>query len=99
MLATAAAAQTPAVNTGAGAARDTAALAVFLDCATRYCDFDFLRREIGAVNWVRDRRVADVHVIVVSRETGAGGDQLTAQFLGLRRFEGADDTLSLNTRA
>lgn len=91
-------AQTPVSTTGA--ARDTTgALAVFLDCQTHYCDFDFLRREIAAVNWVRDPRVADVHVIVVNQETGAGGDQFTAQFLGLRRFEGSVDTLSFNTKA
>jgi hypothetical protein len=77
----------------------TTALDVFLDCKTHYCDFDFFRQEIAAVNWVRDPGVADVHVIVVSQETGAGGDQLTAHFIGLDQFDGADDTLSFSTRA
>lgn len=97
-FASGASAQTPPSR--ATTAPDTAsALAVFLDCKTRYCDFDFFRREIAAVNWVRDPRVADVHVLVVSQGTGSGGSQLTAQFFGLGEFEGADDTLSFSTKA
>ena len=92
-------AETPAPSVTLVERDTTGALDVFLDCKTHYCDFNFFRQEIAAVNWVRDPRVADVHVIVVSQRTGAGGDRLTAQFLGLRRFDGADDTLSFSTRA
>ena len=36
---------------------------VFLDCTqSSLCDFDFVRTEIRAVDFVRDRFVADVHV-------------------------------------
>ena len=39
-------------------------LRMFLDCPTFFCDMDFFRRQIGFVDYVRDRRDADVHVLV-----------------------------------
>ena len=45
------------------------------------------------MNWVRDRQVADVHVLVTEQETGAGGDEYTFTFIGLQRFTGMTDTL------
>lgn len=77
---------------GAPAAPGT--IGVFLDCQTFYgCDLDHARREIPYVNWMRDRRDADVHVLVTSRETGGGGQEITLAFIGVRRFAGAADTL------
>ena len=68
-------------------------LSVYLDCEWEGCDFDFFRTEITAVNWVRDRQVADVHILVTTQQTGAGGREYTATFLGLRQFSGITDTL------
>jgi hypothetical protein len=67
---------------------------VYLDCQDGGCDFDFLRQEITLVSWVRDRTVADVHVLVTRQETGAGGSQFNIAFLGLGRFAGMGDTLN-----
>jgi hypothetical protein len=68
----------------------TSGVNVFLDCNTFGCDFDFFRREIPVVNWVRDREVADVHVLITSRATGGGGRSFELSFLGLREFESDD---------
>ena len=68
-------------------------LSVFLDCQWSGCDFDFFRTELTMVNWVRDRQVADVHILVTTQETGAGGREYVATFIGLRRFAGLTDTL------
>jgi hypothetical protein len=65
---------------------------VFLDCGYR-CDEEFLRTEITYVNWVRDRAVADVHLLVTTQATGGSGTEFTLAFLGLRRFAGLGDTL------
>lgn len=65
---------------------------VFLDCGFR-CDEDFLRTEITYVNWVRDRTVADVHLLVTTQSTGGGGTEFTLAFLGQQRFAGLADTL------
>lgn len=68
-------------------------LAVYLDCETSGCDFDFFRTELTMVNWVRDRQAADVHILVTTQPTGAGGREHVATFIGLRRFAGLTDTL------
>jgi hypothetical protein len=64
---------------------------VFLDCDR--CDRDFMRTEITYVNWVRDRAVADVHVLVSDEDTGGGGDRYTVTFTGLRTLAAIEDTL------
>jgi hypothetical protein len=66
-------------------------LKVFLDCQN--CFSDFLRNEITFVDFVRDRTEADVHVLVTSIETGSGGREYTAAFIGDRTFKGTDHTL------
>lgn len=81
-VAGAASTQSPAVG---------APLGVYLDC--QLCDFDFFRTEITSVNWVRDRQVADVDILVTGQETGAGGTEFTLAFLGSRRLAGRGDTL------
>lgn len=73
------------------------ALRVFLDCNTFRCDSDYFRTEIGFVNWVRDRTVADVHLLITGSETGGGGDVFTLDFLGVGALEDADDRLQLTT--
>ena len=79
----------PPVSTAA----QSSALNVFLDCPDGGCDFDFFRTEITAVNWVRDRQVADVHILMTRQSTGAGGTDFAATFIGLRQFAGLTDTL------
>jgi hypothetical protein len=79
--------RTPAVPT---------TLSVFLDCRGG-CDSDLIRTEINYVNWVRDRAVADVHVLVTNQQGGAGGQRFTLAFIGLRGFAGRGDTLIFDT--
>ena len=67
------------------------ALRVFLDC--NRCDRDYLRREITFVNYVRDRRDAQVHVLVTTENSG-GGRQYTLDFIGLEVFDGNGVTYS-----
>ncbi len=69
------------------------AIRVFLDCQTGGCDFSFLRTEIVWVNWVRDRQVAQVHLLVTSQRTGSGGREFTLRFLGQSELRGRDDEL------
>jgi len=64
---------------------------VFLDCFG--CDRDFFREEISYVNYVRDRKDADIHVLVTDQSTGSGGREYTFAFIGLRQFEGLNFTL------
>jgi hypothetical protein len=73
------------------------ALRVFVDCRGRFCDFDFLRREVPFINYVRDRQDAQVHVLMTSQQTGAGGRNFVLDFIGLGELEGMDDRQEVST--
>ena len=68
---------------------------VFLDC--RGCDRDFFREEITYVNYVRDRKDADIHILVTEQSTGSGGREYTFAFIGLNQFAGLDNTLTYSS--
>ena len=53
-------------------------LRVFIDCYE--CDTEYLRQNVLFVDYVRDRTVADVHVLVTTQGTGGGGTAWTAKF-------------------
>lgn len=64
---------------------------VFLDC--EHCDSDYIRTEIPFVNYVRDRKEADVHVLITTQDTGGGGTEYTLAFIGLSACAGLDNRL------
>lgn len=68
---------------------------LFLDCpGYRGCgDLDFFRTEIQFVNWVRDRMDSDVHLLITSQTTGAGGLSFELLFMGSGRFDDMVDTI------
>lgn len=73
-------------------------LRVFLDCTS--CFEEFMRAEITFVDYVRDRAEAELHVLVTSSETGSGGREYTAAFIGQGPYAGLDHTLqAVTTRA
>ncbi|HKS04704.1 MAG TPA: hypothetical protein VJR92_00190 [Gemmatimonadaceae bacterium] len=72
-------------------ANSAASLRVFLDCGP--CDDDYVRTETRWAEFVRDRTVADVHVLVTSIGTGGGGSEYTLAFIGQRALASRTDTL------
>jgi hypothetical protein len=71
---------------------------LFLDC--RRCDHDYIRTEIPFVNFVRDRKEADIHLLVTTQRTGAGGMEYTMAFIGQKDFQDIQDTMKyVSTRA
>jgi hypothetical protein len=71
---------------------DEGALRVFLDCKDRTpCYVDYVKTEIAYVDYVIVREAADVHVLITSQGTGAGGREFTMKFVGLGDFAGIDD--------
>ena len=88
------AAATPAVQ----APSATGAIRVFLDCNFG-CDENFVKQEITFVDYMRDRRDADVHILLTTQETGGGGTEYTIKFIGLGRFTGVEQTLKAVTAA
>ncbi len=61
-------------------------LKVFLDCDA--CLQDSIRKEVDSVEYVRDRREADIHVLITSQPTLTGRREYAIAFDGTRRFEG-----------
>lgn len=76
----------------ASEAARTGAVRVFLDCSF-FCDENYLRQEITVIDYMRDRKDADVHVLVTTQSTGGGGTEYTIKFIGLGRFAGVEQTL------
>jgi hypothetical protein len=67
-------------------------LKVFLDCQDHTpCYHDYVRVEIDYVDYVNVREAADVHVLVTSLGTGAGGREFAFRFVGQGPFRGVDD--------
>lgn len=91
-------AQEPPATPSAGQSAAGDFVRVFMDCNTSGCDDDFFRTEITWVNFVRDRTVAHVHVLVTSEETGSGGRRFTMTFDGLGDFANVRDSLTTLTR-
>ncbi len=54
---------------------------------------DYLKTEISFVDFVRDRALADVYILVSSLYTASGGKEYTVTVHGQQRFEGMVDTL------
>lgn len=71
------------------------ALNIFLDCMM--CDRTYLKETFPYVNWVNDRKQADVHIIMSYRTTGSGGSENIATFTGLQAYTGLNDTLTYFT--
>jgi len=68
---------------------------VFIECSrTWLCDFDYLRSELGMVDFVRDRFIADVHVQVNTQFSSSGSEQNTIIFKGQNTFLNQNDTLT-----
>ena len=68
---------------------------VFLDCAA--CDVAYIQGQVGFVRYVRDRADADVHALVSTRATGAGGTEYTVRLIGRDRFAGVNDEFRVVT--
>jgi len=71
------------------------AIRVFIDC-NYYCEEDYLRREIPIVDYMRDRKDADVHLLVTTQSTGGGGTEYTLKFIGLGPYAGVEHTLKFS---
>ncbi len=60
---------------------------VYIDCSR--CDFNYIRKEITHVNYVRDPNQADIHVFVTDQPTGDGGRRYEFSFIGRNSFTGS----------
>ncbi len=64
---------------------------VFID--SQGMDMNYIRTEITFVNYVRDPKEADVHVLITTQGTGSGGREYTMAFIGQYEHENLQNTL------
>ncbi|MDP3025663.1 MAG: hypothetical protein Q8O10_09040 [candidate division Zixibacteria bacterium] len=64
---------------------------IYIDCSG--CDIDFFKAEITFVNYVRDSKEAQVHILITIQETASGGLEYTLTFIGRQDYSGMSDTL------
>ena len=69
-------------------------LNVYLDCW--FCDRDHIKREISYVNYVRDRKDADVHIMMMRESAANRGKRYTAHLIGQKGYDHLMDTLRFN---
>jgi hypothetical protein len=83
---------TPVAPATAPDTSQAGAVRVFLDCQSSRCDYDFFRDQMRWVNFVRDRLVSDVLLLVTSLRTGSGGSEYTISAIGQTANRGRADT-------
>ncbi len=68
---------------------------LFMDC--EFCAPQFFKQEITFVNFVRDRRLADIYMLGTANFNAGGAAVLTLYFVGENKFKGQNDTLVYKT--
>ena len=63
----------------------------YIECSN--CDLEYIKTEVTFVNYVRDPKEAQVHVLITYQSTGGGGREYTLGFSGQHEFEGINDTV------
>lgn len=71
-------------------------ISLFLDCNT-FCDRQFLITELTQIDFLRDRILADIHLMVTSQRTGSGGRDYQLLFYGNNEFSSIKDTIRFST--
>lgn len=70
------------------------ALNIYIDCNN--CDLPYFKEHFTIVNYVRDRKESDVHIIVTEMHTGSGGTEYTIQLIGRNKYLSLLDTIIFN---
>ena len=63
----------------------TQQLNIFLDCDV--CDDEYLRQNLGNVQFVRDQNLGDVHLFFVTQQNGSGGRSYEVDFIGKGEYK------------
>jgi len=64
---------------------------IFIDCEE--CDMDFIKTEIPYVNYVIERKDADIYILITTQTTGGEGTEFNIFFTGQKNYTGMNDTL------
>lgn len=70
-------------------------LKIYLDCDR--CDDDYIKQNLGSVQFVRDQDLGDVHLFFVTQQNGSGGMSYDIEFIGKNEFADQKSKLSFST--
>jgi|GEM_PF-1607909 hypothetical protein len=70
---------------------------IFLNCIVS-CDKDYARSELKFFDFVRDRYVADIEILINGIRTGSGGFEYTLTFYGYNHYKSISDTVTFVTQ-
>ncbi len=71
---------------------------IFLDC--EYCnsdDTDYYRQELDYVEFVRDRKVADIHILISTQNNAGNGYHYVLDFIGNNKFKDINEKIEFDT--
>jgi len=71
---------------------------IFIDCSGIDCDEKYIKSEIRIVDFLRERKDADVHILITARTTGGEAEQYKLIFYGQNKYAGYLDTLIFSTK-
>lgn len=64
---------------------------IFIDCEA--LDMEFVKREISYVNYVTERKEADIYILITTQTTAGEGTEYRIFFIGQQDYSGMCDTL------
>jgi len=70
-------------------------LKLYYDC--QYCDVTFIKQNLDYIEFVRDRKFSDVHLLITNQQNGSGAKTYTLQFMGKGKYLKHTDTLMYST--
>lgn len=74
---------------------DTARLKIYMDCYD--CDFAYFRKNLPYIDFVRDPKLSDVHLLVTEQRTASGGTEYGINFIGSGRYSDLNYKLNVTS--
>ena len=70
---------------------------LYFDCD--FCNVSFYKQQLPFINFVRDRRMADIYLLITINTTGSKGMLYKLFLIGEKKFSGQNDTLQFEAPA
>ncbi|NEW80404.1 MAG: hypothetical protein GZ086_13480 [Gelidibacter sp.] len=78
-------------------AQNESTLKIFLNC--NYCDITYIKQNLDYVEFVRDQKDADVHLLFRTQVNGSGGTIYEIEFIGQNNYSEVQDKLTFSTNS